>query len=175
MFIPAAKPRHKFRSSKPRRNETNFCISVVVPTIIRLKFEFRLYDVTSTYFEGQAEGNAKAARGYLRDQRPDCQQVNLGLVVTHEGLPIGYEVFAGNTANVTTVGDMVNLLEQKYGRARRIWVLDRGMISEANLDLLRGREARYLSARPRASSKRSQPNSWTRNTGRKRSRESKLN
>lgn len=63
-------------------------------------FEFLLYDVTSTYFEGQAQGNPKAARGYSRDHRPDCKQVNLGLVVTPEGLPIGYEVFAGNTADV---------------------------------------------------------------------------
>ena len=72
-----------------------------------VEFEFLLYDVTSTYFEGQALGNAKAARGYSRDQRPDCKQVNIGLVVTPEGLPIGYEVFAGNTADVTTVEEMV--------------------------------------------------------------------
>jgi transposase len=115
-----------------------------------VQFEFLLYDVTSTYFEGQAEGNAKAARGYSRDQRPDCKQVNLGLVVTPEGLPIGYEVFAGNTADVATVEDMVNLLEQKYGQAKRIWVLDRGMISEENLDFLRARDARYLVGTPKS-------------------------
>jgi len=86
--------------------------------------------VTSTYFEGQAKANAKAARGHSRDQRPDCKQVNLGLVVTPEGLPIGYEIFAGNTADVTTVEDRVRLMEEKYGQAKRIWVLDRGMISE---------------------------------------------
>ena len=115
-----------------------------------VQFEFLLYDVTSTYFEGQAEGNTKAARGYSRDQRPDCKQVNLGLVVTPEGLPIGYEVFAGNTADVATVEDMVKLLEQKYGQAKRIWVLDRGMISEENLDFLRAREARYLVGTPKS-------------------------
>jgi len=115
-----------------------------------VQFEFLLYDVTSTYFEGQAEGNPKAARGYSRDQRPDCKQVNLGLVVTPEGLPIGYEVFAGNTADVATVEDMVNLLEQKYGQAKRIWVLDRGMISEENLDFLRARDARYLVGTPKS-------------------------
>jgi transposase len=112
-------------------------------------FEFLLYDVTSTYFEGQAEGNPKAARGYSRDHRPDCKQVNIGLVVTPEGLPIGYEVFAGNTADVSTVEDMVELMESKYGQAKRIWVMDRGMVSEDNLDFLRERQARYLVATPK--------------------------
>ena len=112
-------------------------------------FEFLLYDVTSTYFEGQAEGNPKAARGYSRDHRPDCKQVNIGLVVTPEGLPIGYEVFAGNTADVSTVEDMVELMEGKYGQAKRIWVMDRGMVSEDNLDFLRERKTRYLVATPK--------------------------
>jgi transposase len=115
-----------------------------------VQFEFLLYDVTSTYFEGQARSNAKAARGYSRDQRPDCKQVNIGLVVTPDGLPIGYEVFAGNTADVVTVEDMVEMMEKKYGQARRIWVLDRGMISEENLDFLRQREARYLVGTPKS-------------------------
>jgi transposase len=113
-------------------------------------FEFLLYDVTSTYFEGKAERNHKAARGYSRDQRPDCKQVNIGLVVTPEGLPIGYEVFAGNTADVTTVEDMVEMMEKKYGKAQRIWVMDRGMVSEDNLDFLRGRDARYIVGTPKA-------------------------
>lgn len=121
-----------------------------------LRFEFLLYDVTSVYFEGQAKANAKAARGYSRDQRPDCKQVNIGLVVTPEGLPIGYEVFAGNTADVTTVEDMVKLMEEKYGQAKRIWVLDRGMISEENIDFLRGRDARYLVGTPKSQLKRFQ-------------------
>jgi len=112
-------------------------------------FEFLLYDVTSTYFEGQALGNEKAARGYSRDHRPDCKQVNIGLVVTPEGLPIGYEVFNGNTADVTTVEDMVELMEKKYGQAQRLWVMDRGMISEDNLDFLRARQARYLVGTPK--------------------------
>jgi len=110
-----------------------------------VEFEFLLYDVTSTYFEGQAEANPKAQRGYSRDKRPDCKQVNIGLVVTPEGgLPIGYEVFSGNTADVTTVEDMVRLMENKYGKAKRIWVMDRGMVSEDNIDFLRDREARYI-------------------------------
>lgn len=112
-------------------------------------FEFLLYDVTSTYFEGQARSNEKAARGYSRDHRPDCKQVNIGLVVTPEGLPIGYEVFKGNTPDVTTVEAMVELMEQKYGQAQRIWVMDRGMISEDNLDFLRARKARYLVGTPK--------------------------
>lgn len=119
-----------------------------------IEFEFLLYDVTSTYFEGQALGNQKAARGYSRDQRPDCKQVNLGLVVTPEGLPIGYEVFAGNTADVATVEDMVELMENKYGKPKRIWVLDRGMVSEENIDFLREREARYLVGTPKSQLKK---------------------
>lgn len=115
-----------------------------------VEFEFLLYDVTSTYFEGQANRNAKAQRGYSRDKRPDCKQVNIGLVVTPEGgLPIGYEVFAGNRADVTTVEEMVELMEAKYGQARRIWVLDRGMVSEENIDYLRERNARYIVGTPK--------------------------
>jgi transposase len=115
-----------------------------------VQFEFLLYDVTSTYFEGQALGNEKAARGYSRDHRPDCKQVNIGLVVTPEGLPIGYEIFAGNTADVTTVEEMVQRMEQKYGQAQRIWVMDRGMISEDNIEFLRQRKAHYLVGTPKS-------------------------
>lgn len=132
-----------------------------------IEFEFLLYDVTSTYFEGQALGNQKAARGYSRDQRPDCKQVNLGLVVTPEGLPVGYEVFTGNTAEVATVEDMVELMENKYGKPKRIWVLDRGMISEENIDFLRERGARYLVGSPKSQLKKFQAQllerqDWTR-------------
>jgi hypothetical protein len=122
-----------------------------------IEFEFLLYDVTSTYFEGQALATAKAARGYSRDQRPDCKQVNLGLVVTPEGLPIGYEVFAGNTADGTTVEDVVELMEAKYGQPKRIWVLDRGMVSEDNLDFLRARGARYRVGAPKSRLKQFEP------------------
>jgi transposase len=115
-----------------------------------MQFEFLLYDVTSTYFEGQALSNEKAARGYSRDHRPDCKQVNIGLVVTPEGLPIGYEIFAGNTADVTTVEEMVEVMEEKYGQAHRIWVMDRGMISEENIDFLRERKARYIVGTPKS-------------------------
>jgi transposase len=115
-----------------------------------VQFEFLLYDVTSTYFEGQALGNEKAARGYSRDHRSDCKQVNIGLVVSPEGLPIGYEIFAGNTADVTTVEEMVELMEEKYGQPQRIWVMDRGMISEDNIEFLRQRKARYLVGTPKS-------------------------
>lgn len=119
-----------------------------------VQFEFLLYDVTSTYFEGQALGNKKAARGYSRDHRPDCKQVNIGLVVTPDGLPVGYEIFAGNTADVTTVEDMVESMEAKYGQAKRIWVMDRGLISEDNIEFLRAREARYIVGTPKSQLKR---------------------
>lgn len=115
-----------------------------------INFEFLLYDITSTYFEGQAKRNILAKRGYSRDKRPDCKQVNIGLVVTPEGLPISYEVFAGNRADVTTVEAMVDVMEAKYGQARRTWVMDRGMSSEGNLELLRRRRATYLVATPKA-------------------------
>lgn len=108
------------------------------------RFEFLLYDVTSTYFEGQCERNPQAQRGYSRDGRPDCKQVCIGLVVTLEGLPLAYEVFAGNRSDVTTVEDIVDLMERKYGRAERIWAMDRGMVSEENLDYLRNRDALYI-------------------------------
>jgi transposase len=119
-------------------------------TLFGVEFEFLLYDVTSTYFEGKAEGNPQAQRGYSRDQRSDCKQVNIGLVVTPDGLPMGYEVFAGNTTDVTTVEQMVEQMERKYGQAHRIWVMDRGMISEANLAFLRRRNARYIVGTPKA-------------------------
>lgn len=113
-------------------------------------FDILLYDVTSTFFEGRAAGNAKAARGYSRDSRPDCEQVCLGLVVTPEQLPLAYEVFAGNRADVTTVDEIFEVMEATYGRARRTWVLDRGMVSEENLEALRRHGASYLVGTPRS-------------------------
>jgi hypothetical protein len=115
-----------------------------------VRFEFLLYDVTSTYFEGQAERNPQAQRGYSRDQRSGNKQVCLGLVCTPEGLPLSFEVFAGNRADVTTVEDIVRLMEEKYGQAERLWVMDRGMVSDANLAFLRERKARYLVGTPKS-------------------------
>jgi len=105
--------------------------------LFALEYDLLLYDVTSTYFEGQAKANPLAQRGYSRDHRPDCKQVCIGLVVTRCGLPLGYEVFAGNRHDSTTLEQIVETMEARYGRAERIWALDRGMFSEDNLDFLK--------------------------------------
>jgi transposase len=115
-----------------------------------VRFEFLLYDVTSTFFEGQAQSNEQAQRGYSRDQRSDCKQVCIGLVCTPEGLPLSFEIFSGNRADVTTVEEIVTQMETKYGLAERIWVMDRGMVSEANIAFLRERKARYLVGTPKS-------------------------
>ncbi len=113
-------------------------------------FDILLYDITSTYFEGQAEGNPQAKRGYSRDKRPDCVQVCIALVATPEGLPLAYEVFDGNRRDVTTVEEMVEAMRTKYGHERRTWVMDRGMVSEDNLDMLREAKASYLVGTPKS-------------------------
>ena len=92
------------------------------------QFDFLFYDITSTYFEGSGKGNPQAKRGYSRDGRPDCVQVCIGLVVSREGLPLAFEVFDGNRPDVTTIEEMVGIMEDKYGRAGRVWVMDRGMV-----------------------------------------------
>jgi len=117
-------------------------------------FDLLLYDVTSTYFEGQAKANPQAKHGYSRDHRGDCKQVCIGLVATQDGFPLAYEVFSGNRADVTTVEEMVEIMESKYGRARRLWVMDRGMVSEDNLQFLRNRGGFYLVGTPRGMLKR---------------------
>ena len=108
-----------------------------------------LYDVTSTYFEGQANGNPLAQYGYSRDRRGDCKQVCIGLVVSREGMGFGYEVFSGNRSDVTTVQDVVEKMEWRYGKANRIWVLDRGMISQENIEFLKEGGRRYIVGTPR--------------------------
>ena len=113
-------------------------------------FDFLLYDITSTYFEGAALGNPQAKRGYSRDSRPDCPQVCIGLVTSREGLPLAFEIFDGNRADVTTIADMVLIMESKYGKENRIWVIDRGMVSEENIEFLKGRGARYIVATPKS-------------------------
>jgi transposase len=123
-------------------------------TLFKLEYDLLLYDVTSTYFEGQADGNTLAARGYSRDHRPDCKQVCIGLVVSREGYPLGYEVFAGNRSDVTTLREIVARMEQRYGREGRIWAVDRGMISAANLAWLQERGSRYIVGTPRGELKR---------------------
>lgn len=117
--------------------------------LFQLDYDLLLYDVTSTYFEGLAGRNTLARRGYSRDHRPDCKQVCLALVVTREGMPLGYEVFAGNRVDVTTVEEIVETMEARFGLAQRIWVMDRGMTSADNLAWLQATGRRYLIGTPR--------------------------
>lgn len=116
--------------------------------------EVLLYDVTSTYFEGQAEANALARRGYSRDHRPDCKQVCIALVVTFDGFPLGYEVFAGNTHDSRTLQTIVTTMEARHGVLGRVWIGDRGMASAANLAWLRATGRRYIIGAPKAELKR---------------------
>jgi transposase len=109
-----------------------------------LKYDLLLYDVTSTYFEGQCEANPLAQRGYSRDHRSDCKQVCIGLVVSRDGMPIGYEVFAGNRHDGTTLQEIVATMEARYGKADRIWVGDRGMMSRENIEFLKSDGRRYI-------------------------------
>jgi hypothetical protein len=114
-----------------------------------LSYDLLLYDVTSTFFEGLCAKNTQAKRGYSRDNRPDCLQVCIALVVSREGMPIGYQVFDGNRTDVTTVEDIVTLMETRYGQADRVWVMDRGMASEDNLAFLQQKGRRYIIGAPR--------------------------
>src|SRR3990170_1235387 len=122
--------------------------------LFALDYDLLLYDVTSVYFEGLAAANPLAQRGHSRDHRPDCKQVCLALVVTRDGMPLGYEVFAGNRTDVTTVEEIVEAMEARYGMAQRIWVMDRGMTSADNLDWLRETGRRYLVGTPKSELKK---------------------
>jgi transposase len=122
-----------------------------------LDYDLLLYDVTSTYFEGAAAGNPQAQRGYSRDHRPDCKQVNIALVVSRSGLPLGYEVFAGNRSDVTTVKEIVEAMESKYGQANRIWVMDRGMVSADNVEFLQQGGRRYILGTPKSMLRKFEP------------------
>jgi len=122
--------------------------------LFALEYDLLLYDVTSVYFEGLAEANPLAQRGHSRDHRPDCKQVCLALVVTRDGMPLGYEVFAGNRTDVTTVEEIVEAMEARYGMAQRIWVMDRGMTSEDNVEWLRQTGRRYLVGTPKSELKK---------------------
>jgi len=115
-----------------------------------LEYDLLLYDVTSTYFEGQAKNNDLAQRGYSRDHRGDCKQVCIGLVVSKDGMPLGYELFAGNQHDSTTVEEIVATMERRYGKADRIWVMDRGMISPENMELFKQENRRYIIGTPKA-------------------------
>ena len=118
-----------------------------------LDYDLLLYDVTSTYFEGIADP-AIAKRGYSRDHRPDCVQVNIALVVSREGMPLGYEIFGGNTTDVTTVQTMVEKMEERFGKVHRVWVMDRGMVSAKNIAWLNATARRYVIGTPRTELRR---------------------
>jgi transposase len=133
----------------PEKVELEKHLKARLGELFDLEYELLLYDVTSTYFEGECASNELARRGYSRDHRPDCKQVCIALVVSKEGFPLGYEVFAGNRADVTTVADIVEKVETQYGSVGRIWVMDRGMISEENLEYLRSGGRRYIVGTPK--------------------------
>jgi len=115
-------------------------------------FEVLLYDLTSSYFEGEMEQNPKAKRGYSRDKRPDCLQLVIALVVTTDGLPLAYEVMKGNTSDRTTLPEFLKKVEDTYGKARRVWVMDRGVPTEAILKDMRDpqRQTFYLVGTPKS-------------------------
>ena len=121
-------------------------------TLFGLKHEVLLYDLTSTYFEGSAEEIPKAKYGYSRDHRPDGKQVVLALIVTPEGFPLSYEILDGNTQDKQTLLGFIDRIETQYGKAERIWIMDRGIPTEEQLQELREKhpEVKYLVGTPRA-------------------------
>ena len=133
--------------------------------LFAIENEVLLYDVTSTYFEGQAEANPQAQRGYSRDHRPDCKQVLIALVVTFDGFPLGYEVFAGNTHDARTLQTIVATMEARHGMLGRVWITDRGMASAQNLAWLRQTGRRYIIGAPKSELKKfgsdlARPDGW---------------
>jgi transposase len=114
------------------------------------EFDVLLYDLTSTYVEGAAERNPMMRRGYSRDHRPDCEQLVIALIVNSEGFPFSYETLNGNRADVSTLETILRMVEYKHGKARRIWVFDRGVVSEENLEAIRKRGGQYLVGTPRS-------------------------
>lgn len=134
----------------PHKQELEKHLKNRLGELFGLSYDLLLYDVTSTFFEGAAEGNDQAQRGYSRDNRGDCKQVCIALVVSRCGMPLGYELFAGNKADVTTVKQIVEAMEGRYGQADRIWVMDRGMTSAANIQFLKDGCRRYIVGTPKS-------------------------
>jgi transposase len=134
----------------PHKQELEKFLKQRFGELFAIEYDLLLYDVTSTYFEGRAQANPLAKRGYSRDHRPDCKQVCIGLVVTRCGLPLGYEVFAGNRHDSTTLQEIVETMEARYGQAQRIWALDRGLVSEDNLDFLKAGHRQYIVGTPKS-------------------------
>jgi hypothetical protein len=119
-------------------------------TLFDSSFDVLLYDLTSTYFEGLCQKIPKARHGYNRDGRGDCRQVVIALVVTPDGLPLAYEVLAGNSADKTTLREFLARIEAMYGKARRTWIMDRGIPTEATLKEMREAGTQYLVGTPRS-------------------------
>ena len=117
--------------------------------LFQADFEVLLYDLTSTYFEGDMEECEMAKRGYSRDSRPDCPQVVIALIVTPDGFPLAYEVMDGNTSEQKTLRPFLDRIEKAYGKARRVWVMDRGIPTEATLREMRERNISYLVGTPK--------------------------
>ena len=138
----------------PHKSELEKYLKERLGELFQQEYDLLFYDITSTYFEGESRSNIQAKHGYSRDHRPDCRQVCIALVVSRWGLPLGYEVFDGNRFDATTVEEMVNKIESQYGQANRIWVMDRGMVSEKNIKFLRSGGRRYIVGTPRNQLKR---------------------
>ena len=138
----------------PHKAELEKYLKERLGELFKLEYDLLFYDITSTYFEGESKRNAGAKHGYSRDHRPDCRQVCIALVVSQWGLPLGYEVFDGNRFDATTVEEIVNKIESQYGQAKRIWVMDRGMVSEKNFRFLKSGGRRYIVGTPRSQLKR---------------------
>jgi transposase len=138
----------------PHKRQLEIHLKERAGKLFALDFDLLLYDVTSTFFEGEAMRNPMAKRGYSRDHRPDCKQVCIGLVVTRDGFPLGYEVFDGNTVDTTTLEHVVGEMESRYGKAKRVWVMDRGFASRENIEWMQKEGRSYLIGTPKAELKK---------------------
>ncbi len=153
--VPASKVYHTrlYRALDqllPQKQKLETFLKHRLGELFELEYDLLLYDITSTYFEGQAPANAKAKYGYSRDKRSDCKQVCIALVVSRCGMPIGYEVFDGNRRDSTTVEEIVTTMESRYGKSNRVWVMDRGMLSKANITFLKDGQRRYIIGTPKS-------------------------
>ena len=153
--VPASKVYHTrlYRALDlllPHKEELETFLKRRLGELFELEYDLLLYDVTSTYFEGQANANPKAKFGHSRDKRSDCKQVCIALVVSRCGMPLGYEVFDGNRRDSTTLEDIVTTMESRYGKSNRVWAMDRGMLSKGNIKFLKSGGRRYIIGTPKS-------------------------
>src|SRR6202011_2269406 len=150
----------------PHKTELERLLKQRYGELFGAEFDVLLYDLASTYVEGAAQKNPMMRRGYSRDHRSDCEQMVIALIVNSEGFPFSYETFDGNRADVSTMETILRMVERKYGKARRIWIFDRGIVSEENLEAIRQRGGQYLVGTPRKQMKRFEAellkDDWTR-------------